>query len=81
MFLIGFPFLYPGAETSMTVAHGESSPERLGGALRRLHYRATRRAHSAAARHHTSTPKVELALERHQSLQKHKYSSINYLIK
>ncbi|OWR52054.1 hypothetical protein KGM_203532 [Danaus plexippus plexippus] len=46
-----------GAEGSMTVAHGDSSPERLGGALRRLHYRATRRAHSSAARHH-STPKV-----------------------
>ncbi|XP_038218671.1 uncharacterized protein LOC119837216 [Zerene cesonia] len=42
----------------MTVARGEESPERLGGALRRLHYRATRRAHSAAARHHSTTPKV-----------------------
>ncbi|XP_064075122.1 uncharacterized protein LOC113392859 isoform X2 [Vanessa tameamea] len=42
----------------MTVARGDGSPERLGGALRRLHYRATRRAHSAAARHHSSTPKV-----------------------
>ncbi|CAG4969068.1 unnamed protein product [Colias eurytheme] len=42
----------------MTVARGEESPERLGGALRRLHYRATRRAHSAAARHHATTPKV-----------------------
>ncbi|XP_022119724.2 uncharacterized protein LOC110996390 [Pieris rapae] len=42
----------------MTVARGEESPERLGGALRRLHYRATRRAHSAAARHHSNTPKV-----------------------
>ncbi|KAM3955809.1 uncharacterized protein ACR2FA_010250 [Aphomia sociella] len=44
----------------MTVARGEGSPERLGGALRRLHYKATRRAHSAAARHHntTNTPKV-----------------------
>ncbi|XP_028171201.1 probable serine/threonine-protein kinase samkC [Ostrinia furnacalis] len=44
----------------MTVARGESSPERLGGALRRLHYKATRRAHSAAARHHNSSnpPKV-----------------------
>ncbi|XP_013165553.1 PREDICTED: uncharacterized protein LOC106116315 isoform X2 [Papilio xuthus] len=43
----------------MTVARGEGSPERLGGALRRLHYRATRRAHSAAAaaaRHHANTP-------------------------
>ncbi|XP_041972646.1 NHS-like protein 1 isoform X2 [Aricia agestis] len=39
----------------MTVARGEDSPERLGGALRRLHYRATRRAHSAANRHHTSS--------------------------
>ncbi|XP_026728528.1 uncharacterized protein LOC113494407 isoform X2 [Trichoplusia ni] len=44
----------------MTVARGEGSPERLGGALRRLHYKATRRAHSAAARHHNTTtpPKV-----------------------
>ncbi|XP_039749142.1 uncharacterized protein LOC120625932 [Pararge aegeria] len=42
----------------MTVARGDGSPERLGGALRRLHYRATRRAHSAAARHHSGTPKV-----------------------
>ncbi|CAH2261201.1 jg17207 [Pararge aegeria aegeria] len=41
----------------MTVARGDGSPERLGGALRRLHYRATRRAHSAAARHHSGTPK------------------------
>ncbi|XP_075985308.1 uncharacterized protein LOC142982609 isoform X2 [Anticarsia gemmatalis] len=40
----------------MTVARGEGSPERLGGALRRLHYKATRRAHSAAARHHNNTP-------------------------
>ncbi|XP_048484364.1 uncharacterized protein LOC105383202 isoform X1 [Plutella xylostella] len=41
----------------MTVAHGEGSPERLGGALRRLHYKATRRAHSAAAvtRHHATS--------------------------
>ncbi|KPJ02996.1 hypothetical protein RR46_06154 [Papilio xuthus] len=48
-----------GADGSMTVARGEGSPERLGGALRRLHYRATRRAHSAAAaaaRHHANTP-------------------------
>ncbi|CAK1543692.1 unnamed protein product [Leptosia nina] len=45
------------AGDSMTVARGEESPERLGGALRRLHYRATRRAHSAAQRHHSTTPK------------------------
>lgn len=51
----------------MTVARGEGSPERLGGALRRLHYRATRRAHSAAARHHSSTPKVGLGLENTRS--------------
>ncbi|CAH0696495.1 unnamed protein product [Spodoptera exigua] len=43
-----------GADGSMTVARGDGSPERLGGALRRLHYKATRRAHSAAARHHNS---------------------------
>ncbi|XP_049879929.1 uncharacterized protein LOC126376523 [Pectinophora gossypiella] len=44
----------------MTVARGEGSPERLGGALRRLHYKATRRALSA--RHHNSNtpPKVVL---------------------
>ncbi|XP_063388026.1 uncharacterized protein LOC134673903 [Cydia fagiglandana] len=39
----------------MTVARGDGSPERLGGALRRLHYKATRRAHSVG-RHHTNTP-------------------------
>ncbi|CAH2056971.1 unnamed protein product, partial [Iphiclides podalirius] len=51
------PELAAGADGSMTVARGEGSPERLGGALRRLHYKATRRAHSAAARHHgTTTP-------------------------
>ncbi|KAG6460502.1 hypothetical protein O3G_MSEX012030 [Manduca sexta] len=51
-----------GADNSMTVARGDGSPERLGGALRRLHYKATRRAHSAAARHHNSAtpPKVSL---------------------
>ncbi|XP_028038819.1 uncharacterized protein LOC114249434 [Bombyx mandarina] len=44
----------------MTVTRGEDSPERSGGALRRLHYKATRRAHSAAARHHNAgtPPKV-----------------------
>ncbi|XP_053618548.1 uncharacterized protein LOC128679988 isoform X2 [Plodia interpunctella] len=41
----------------MTVARGDGSPERLGGALRRLHYKATRR-HSAAARHHATTAKA-----------------------
>jgi hypothetical protein len=45
-----------GGEGSMTVARDEGSPERLGGALRRLHYKATRRAHTAAARHHNSNP-------------------------
>ncbi|CAB3229260.1 unnamed protein product [Arctia plantaginis] len=45
-----------GADGAMTVARDEGSPERLGGALRRLHYKATRRAHSAAARHHNNTP-------------------------
>ncbi|CAB3232351.1 unnamed protein product [Arctia plantaginis] len=50
-----------GADGAMTVARDEGSPERLGGALRRLHYKATRRAHSAAARHHNNTPpKVRL---------------------
>ncbi|KAL4706155.1 hypothetical protein ACJJTC_013620 [Scirpophaga incertulas] len=50
------PDLAAGGEGGMTVAREEASPERLGGALRRLHYKATRRAHSAAARHHASTP-------------------------
>ncbi|KAF9411230.1 hypothetical protein HW555_009944, partial [Spodoptera exigua] len=55
------PEIAAGADGSMTVARGDGSPERLGGALRRLHYKATRRAHSAAARHHnsnTTPPKV-----------------------
>ena len=58
------PFI-SGADGSMTVARGDGSPERLGGALRRLHYKATRRAHSAAARHHNSNstpPKVGVRL-------------------
>ncbi|CAG9131311.1 unnamed protein product [Plutella xylostella] len=51
------PEVAAGTENGMTVAHGEGSPERLGGALRRLHYKATRRAHSAAAvtRHHATS--------------------------
>lgn len=54
-----------GADGAMTVARDEGSPERLGGALRRLHYKATRRAHSAAARHHNNTPpKVRLLINR-----------------
>ncbi|XP_068625001.1 uncharacterized protein [Battus philenor] len=46
----------------MTVARGEGSPERLGGALRRLHYRATRRAHSAAARHHSGSAPAKVVV-------------------
>ncbi|XP_053618546.1 uncharacterized protein LOC128679988 isoform X1 [Plodia interpunctella] len=45
----------------MTVARGDGSPERLGGALRRLHYKATRR-HSAAARHHATTAKQAVVM-------------------
>ncbi|GBP97934.1 hypothetical protein EVAR_71110_1 [Eumeta japonica] len=49
--------LTAGVDSSMTVSEAEGGPGRLAGsALRRLHYRATRRAHSAAAaasaRHH-----------------------------
>lgn len=47
-----------GADGSMTVTRGDGSPERLGGALRRLHYKATRRAHSASARHAANAPPI-----------------------